>query len=121
MTKRLTVIIFISFICLYNLAGCAKKSSPAATPGFSETTVPKTSAAKKNNTTEPKKESNSVRAGQFAFDAKCGHCHALKRPGDFTENEWITIMDRMAPKANLDPVEKENVLAYLKYNARTGY
>ncbi len=116
MRAPISLICLISFICLYNLVGCAKKSSPAVSTEIS-TAAP----VKKNNTTEPKKESNSSMAGQFAFDAKCGHCHALKRPGDFTENQWITIMDRMAPKANLDPVEKENMMAYLKYNARAGY
>ncbi len=56
--------------------------------------------------------------GQAIFNAKCGSCHGFKVTTDYTANRWITVMQVMAVKANLSDVEKENVLAYVKANAK---
>jgi len=57
-------------------------------------------------------------AGQATFNAKCGRCHGYKIPSDYTVDRWISIMQVMAMKANLTDIEKENVLAYVKANAK---
>ena len=56
--------------------------------------------------------------GQSTFNAKCGRCHALKIASDYTVDRWISIMQVMATKAHLSDIEKENVLAYVKANAK---
>jgi len=56
--------------------------------------------------------------GQATFNAKCGKCHGLKVTTDYTVDRWISVMQIMAPKAKLDDTEKENVLAYVKANAK---
>ena len=56
--------------------------------------------------------------GQAIFNVKCGSCHSFKVTTDYTANRWITVMQVMAVKANLSDVEKENVLAYVKANAK---
>ena len=57
-------------------------------------------------------------AGQATFNAKCNRCHAYKIPGNYTVDRWISVMQVMATKANLSDTEKENVLAYVKANAK---
>jgi|GEM_PF-659346 len=57
-------------------------------------------------------------AGQATFNAKCGRCHGLKVASNYTESRWVSIMQVMAVKANLDATEKENVLAYVRANAK---
>lgn len=57
-------------------------------------------------------------AGQSTFNAKCGRCHGLKVVSDYTVDRWISIMQVMAMKAALTDTEKENVLAYVKANAK---
>lgn len=56
--------------------------------------------------------------GQSTFNAKCGKCHGLKVTTDYTADRWISIMQVMATKAQLSDSEKENVLAYVKANAK---
>jgi mono/diheme cytochrome c family protein len=56
--------------------------------------------------------------GQSTYNAKCGKCHGLKVTTDFTADRWVSIMQVMASKAHLDDTEKENVLAYVKANAK---
>jgi len=56
--------------------------------------------------------------GQATYNAKCGKCHGLKVTTDYTAERWISVMQVMAPKARLDDTEKENVLAYVKANAK---
>jgi mono/diheme cytochrome c family protein len=56
--------------------------------------------------------------GQTTYNAKCGRCHGLKVTTNYTADRWISIMQVMAPKAQLTDAEKENVLVYVKTNAK---
>ncbi len=69
--------------------------------------------------TETITASNAV-AGKATYVAKCGQCHGLKDPADFTTTQWVPILNNMARKANLDETEKANVLAYVQANAKKG-
>jgi hypothetical protein len=66
----------------------------------------------------PKADSPEAIAGKEVFTAKCGKCHELKDPADYTPKKWISIVNDMAPKAKLDATEKKNVLAYVQANAK---
>lgn len=124
--------------------GCAKKMTPAK----SETPTTNTSTVASNNATTPITTTSTTNtgataapttptdtrakvvakpgsgndaaaiAGQATFNAKCGKCHGLKVTTNYTWERWVSIMQVMAMKANLDATEKENVLVYVKANAK---
>ena len=123
--------------------GCAKKMTPAKseTPVSSNTaTTPSTTVNTpvSTNTTPtpavpgPTTASSNTKpvakpgegndaaaiAGQATYNAKCGRCHGFKVTTNYTWERWISIMQVMAMKANLDATEKENVLAYVKANSK---
>jgi mono/diheme cytochrome c family protein len=122
--------------------GCAKKSTPTASTGGTSSNsgsvvnVPATSAKSETvvTNTAPVAAVPSTPAGtrspaegaakspemlgQATYNAKCGKCHGLKVTTDYTAERWISVMQVMAPKARLDDTEKENVLAYVKANAK---
>jgi mono/diheme cytochrome c family protein len=127
--------------------GCAKKITPAASsngsaasgstaPSPATLPVPpaaKTATAPVNTTpvspigtgsktsaasADPAKPASPEMMGQATFNTKCGRCHGLKVTTDYTAERWISIMQVMAIKAKLTDGEKENVLAYVKANAK---
>ncbi len=55
---------------------------------------------------------------QTLYDNRCGSCHALHKPSDFTANEWPGILDAMAKNAAFDPAQTELVTKYLQTHAR---
>lgn len=65
-----------------------------------------------------KPDSPEAIAGKQVFTAKCGTCHELKDPADYTPKKWISIVNDMAPKAKLNATEKKNVLTYVQANAK---
>ncbi len=103
--------------------GCAHKITPAAA-GTTGTTPAVTAAAETPKPAEtatpvtPAPASSPEMLGQATYTAKCGRCHGLKTTGDYTADRWVGIMQSMAPKARLDETEKQNVLAYVKANAK---
>jgi hypothetical protein len=97
MKKIVTITALIIFVI-----SCSPKTAPTATMVI------------------PKPNSPEAIAGKEIFTAKCGKCHDLKNPSDYTPKEWIKLVDKMAPKANLDDTEKKNVLAYVQSNAKQG-
>lgn len=86
-------------------------STPAAAPVTEEKTAPPAPA-------EAPKTSSPETLGQSIFNTKCGHCHGLKVTTDYTADRWVGILEVMANKAQLTDGEKENVLAYVKANAK---
>jgi mono/diheme cytochrome c family protein len=114
--------------------GCAKKIAPSgsgtsSSPANTQAATTPDGKGKDINNPEPGVSDNATKApatatdaaiaaGQNTFNAKCGRCHGLKTPGDFTAERWVGIMDAMAPKAHLTDIEKANVYAYVKANAK---
>jgi hypothetical protein len=78
------------------------------------------SCAHKSVPSKTETSTGDATAGQATYTAKCGRCHGLKNPGDFTSSDWVPILDKMAVKAHLDSTEKVNVLAYVQVNAKQG-
>jgi len=87
----------------------SNSGTPAILP--SENTGSKTPA-------NPASTSSPEVLGQSTFNTKCGRCHGLKVTSDYTADRWVSIMQVMAGKAGLTATEKENVLAYVKANAK---
>jgi cytochrome c2 len=65
-----------------------------------------------------KPDSPEAIAGKTVFTAKCGTCHELKNPGDYTAQQWTPIVKEMSRKAKLNDTDKANVLAYVQSNAK---
>ena len=89
--------------------GCSTKITPT------KTTVETKENSDKNYTVVL-----NSRYGKEIYESKCGSCHNLKKPSEYTFTEWNPIMNRMAKKADLDYLQKQNVLGYLKDNAKAG-
>jgi len=89
--KKIIVILILTIAVI----SCAHKTIPPAT--------------------EP---ATNVDAGRQTFTAKCGRCHNLKNPADYTSDEWVSLVNSMALKAQLDDTEKANVLAYVQANSK---
>lgn len=137
--KRTFTIVTLSIL----VWGCAKKVTPVASgsgvssnsgsvvnaPATSANTeapvtnttplgtAPATPAGSRTTPAEGSTKSPEM-MGQSTYNAKCGKCHGLKVTSDYTAERWISIMQVMAQKARLDDTEKENVLSYVKANAK---
>ncbi|KFC24277.1 hypothetical protein [Chryseobacterium sp. FH1] len=77
------------------------------------TTTTETSTATANLTNE-----EMLKKGEDLFNLRCGRCHDLPKPSNFTVEDWKPIMASMAPKAKLNAEETNWVLAYVNANAK---
>lgn len=71
--------------------------------------------------TETKKattNSETVSAGQNVYSSRCGRCHYLKTPQDYTLQQWDNILKTMISKANLKKEEAKQVTAYVMEHAK---
>jgi mono/diheme cytochrome c family protein len=140
--KKVTIIV----IAIAALISCSKKMTPssanvtqASSRSTVATNVPREEGSKKGGknilaevATEPPKpsapgaaevvanprETEQTLAGKSVYKAKCGQCHDFKDPQAYDAARWAKIIDWMAPRAKLDAVQKENVLAYVSLYAR---
>ena len=129
MKKTLSIALLAVFVwgCSHKLApasGVSNAGTPAAAPSVkSENTAPVAAPVAEVKTApsapaETPKTSSPETMGQSIFNSKCGRCHGLKATTDYTADRWVGIMEVMAGKARLTDGEKENVLAYVKANAK---
>jgi cytochrome c5 len=103
--RILSVSVLSIFVLLFG--SCSPKVTPT------KTTVETKENSDKNYTVVL-----NSRYGKEIYESKCGNCHDLNKPSNYTFKQWNPIIDRMAKKANLDYLQKQNVLAYLKDNAK---
>lgn len=89
------------------LFSCQKKAVPVITARTIEPSAPKTEEL----------SAPDLLAGKQLFANRCGHCHGLPDPVQYTEKRWETIMVLMAPKAKLSKQEQVHVTAWVKENA----
>ena len=71
--------------------------------------------AKKEKVAEVAKPSAEAVAGQELYENKCGKCHKLYSPKDYTHEAWKPILVRMQKKAKLDDAQMANIDAYIQY------
>jgi hypothetical protein len=55
--------------------------------------------------------------GKLIFTNRCGRCHDLPKPEQYTAQRWEGILSYMNPRAGLDIEQGVHVTAYLKANA----
>ena len=58
-----------------------------------------------------------IETGKTIFINRCGNCHGLPKPDDFTAKRWEGILSYMIPKARLNNEQGIHVTAYLKASA----
>ncbi len=51
--------------------------------------------------------------GKTIYDNSCGKCHDLPAPKDHSAQDWVGIMNAMAPKAKLNTQQHEMVYNYI--------
>ncbi|MUK41559.1 molybdopterin-dependent oxidoreductase [Aliivibrio fischeri] len=56
--------------------------------------------------------------GEALFYQRCTMCHSAKDPKQYTKSQWHGITKSMFPRAGLNPLEREEVMAFLEANAK---
>lgn len=51
--------------------------------------------------------------GKIVFENSCGKCHDLPSPSDHNAQDWVGIMNSMAPKAKLNDAQHQMVYDYI--------
>lgn len=106
--KKLVVSLII---LLFVIISCQKKAVPVITerknelPGKIETVDP-------SPATSP-----DTAVGKTIFTNRCGRCHGLPKPAQYTAQLWEGILSYMIPRARLNDAQGVHVRAYLKVNA----
>lgn len=107
MKKTIVLIILIGSIII----SCSKKSIPVITERKTEPAKPVT--------TNPALSTiiADTAMGKIVFTNRCGRCHELPSPDQFTAKRWEGILSYMMPKARLTQEQEVHVTAYVKANA----
>jgi cytochrome c5 len=87
------ILLFSVFTTLGFLASCTPK--------------PAVVAVTKTNKVE------NLALGKTIFDNSCGKCHDLPNPTDHSAQDWVGIMNRMAPKSKLNDDQHAMVYDYI--------
>jgi hypothetical protein len=89
------------------IIACNKKAIPVITSRTTEAPPPVKSI------TDVKPD---IETGKIIFTNRCGNCHVLPKPDDFTAKRWEGILSYMIPKARISNEQGIHVIAYLKAN-----
>ncbi len=133
-------LIVLSFICAAGIIACGKKIMPesgagnqsksennkdaktgtqSSTTNTSSNTTPSFNDMKGAQTPIPDgTKPVNLDAGKTVYVTKCGSCHALKNPGDYTVDQMYAFLKTEIPKAKLSSKEGEQVTAYFLANAK---
>lgn len=100
--------LILSSLVLLAIA-CSKKTTTSAEPDLS-----------KVSGRFPGYTVSQYRDGKSLYEGNCGKCHALKKPGAYSEEKWAGIVPPMVSKVNkkagsevLDKAKEELILRYL--------
>ncbi|RYU68172.1 twin-arginine translocation signal domain-containing protein [Aliivibrio finisterrensis] len=63
-------------------------------------------------------EAEAQSVGEALFYQRCTMCHSAKDPKQYTKTQWHGITKSMFPRAGLNPLEREEVMAFLEANAK---
>ena len=61
---------------------------------------------------------DSLRQGRTLYVQRCGSCHLLKYPQDYTAGQWTKSVGEMRIRARLSQSDEQNILTYLRFYAR---
>ncbi|MBH1958640.1 MAG: cytochrome C [Flavobacteriia bacterium] len=83
--------------------------SAIAALGFLASCTPKPAVVEGTKTMTAEK----LALGKTAFENSCGRCHDLPAPTSHSAQDWVGIMNRMAPKAKLNDEQHQLVYEYI--------
>lgn len=81
-------------------------AASAAAVLFLAACMPKTAVTQGSNTFS----AEHLAAGKTIFENSCARCHALPEPTAHSAQDWVGIMNWMAPKAKL--TDEQHALVY---------
>jgi hypothetical protein len=55
----------------------------------------------------------TLEAGRQKYIDRCGGCHSLHIPSEFTEEQWRNTLDEMQSRSRTSDEEKELILLYV--------
>jgi len=102
------IIYFFIVVAAITLA-CNKKAIPTITERAQEPPPPAVKAVD----IKP-----DLATGKTVFTNRCGGCHDLPKPEQYTAQRWDGILLSMIPKAKLNNEQGVHVTAYLRANAQ---
>lgn len=59
------------------------------------------------------KKEKQIAEGKTIFENSCHKCHALPEPKAFTDEQWVGLVNAMAPKAKLTDEQGKLVYEYV--------
>jgi hypothetical protein len=92
----------IGVVLLLLLAGCS-----AALPVLTDEHVRRAQGR------WPAASLGALEAGRQKYIDRCGGCHSLHLPGEFTEARWRRALDEMQERSRTSDGEKEMIFRYL--------
>jgi mono/diheme cytochrome c family protein len=104
--KKIIILSVFSFLII----ACQKNSLPTISRRTSEPPPPAPLARKDLKV--------DLEKGKTVFTNRCGRCHGLHDPKEFTAEKWDVILQRMVPRARLNPEDAADVEAYIKANSK---
>jgi hypothetical protein len=93
---------FIPAFLFLLLIGCA-----VALPMITQDDVPQ--AIKR----WPQTSLQELSDGRAAYVNHCSGCHSLHVPGEFSEEQWHTVLEEMKVRSRITPEQKELIFRYL--------
>lgn len=100
--RKISIVFAFSAI----LFACSHKTTPTATTPI-------------DNTVQPAPAALTMEEKGALYAASCVRCHRLVNPDEYTQEEWVGWLDKMAPKAKLTAEQKANVYDYLSANSKS--
>ena len=88
------------------IQACQQKTLPTITTRTTEPAKPVTIVDVKPD----------IAAGKIIFTNRCGRCHVLPEPLQFTAQRWDGILSLIIPRSRLDKDQEIHVTAFIKAN-----
>jgi len=84
---------------------CAPKVAPSPTPPPAAKTPDAAVAV-----------SNDIAEGKELYENNCAKCHKLYNPNDYSDQDWLPILERMKKKAKISDLQHDKIYAYIISN-----
>ena len=56
--------------------------------------------------------------GRELYMNRCGTCHVLHQPSEYTKEKWVKVLDKMQKPAKITDEQKELIKNYVNTNAK---
>lgn len=60
--------------------------------------------------------SNDIAEGKELYENNCAKCHKLYNPNDYSDQDWLPILEVMKKKAKLSDAQHDKIYAYIRSN-----